>query len=86
MYRKNLVLSPNCRLCGISEDIDHFLLGCYRYYSLRCLLKARLHSLGITDISVEVLLGGGNYSLSLKEKVARAIMSYVSKSGRLGEL
>ena len=86
MFRIGLATSPNCVFCGVPETVEHFLMRCYRFHSLRCGMLAAISRLGVQPITLSVLLGGGVHSLDVKGRIAYLVMGFLRKSGRLGSL
>ena len=86
MFRIGLAASPNCVFCGVPETVEHFLLRCYRLHSFRCEMLAAISRLGVRPVSLSVLLGGGAYSLDMKERLAYLVMGFLRKSGKLGSI
>ena len=88
LYRLNLADSPNCNHCGIPETTNHFLLHCHRYYNERCILLNKLRILGVSTQPVDplILLGGGNYDTTVKEKIAQSLIEFVSQTGKALDL
>ena len=78
MHKMQLVDSPNCPHCqSIPESISHFLMECPRYFSARVNLHAKLALLGINQPTVNILLGGGDYTEVKKSKVNRALATFL---------
>ena len=86
MFRIGLATSPNCVFCGVPETVEHFLMRCYRFHSLRCGMLAAISRLGVQPITLSVLLGGGVHTLDMKGRIAYLVMGFLRKSGRLGSL
>ena len=84
-YRINISNSPNCVYCNVEEDIDHFILHCYRYHSLRTNLINDLnkikHNLG-NSLSIPLLLGGGDFDDNIKNNIHRCLINFVRGSYR----
>ena len=86
MFRIGLATSPNCVFCGVPETVEHFLIRCYIFHSLRCGMLATISRLGVQPVTLSVLLGGGVHSLDVKGRIAYLVMGFLRKSGRLGSL
>ena len=67
--RVGLSDTQDWQFCGSVGTVEHFLLHFPRYYSDRVILQKSLTCLGVRDISVEVLLGGGAFSKVMKLKI-----------------
>ena len=84
-HKINISDTPNCIYCNTEETIDHFLLQCPRYYSTRTNLKTELnkikHTLG-NNISVPLLLGGGNFDDNVKNKIHKCLIKFIKETGR----
>ena len=84
-YKINISTFPNCIYCNCEETIDHFLLHCHRYHSMRIHLKTELnkikHNLG-NNISVPQLLGGGNFDDNIKNKIHKCLIKFIGASGK----
>ena len=77
LHRIGVSDTPNCLYCGVEETIEHFLMSCHRYYSNRIILHSYLNSLGIRNITKEILLGGGNFDKDIKTKVNRGVIKFL---------
>ena len=78
LHKMQLVDSPDCPHCqNIPETIKHLLLDCPRFYSARVNLKAKLALVGINHPSVNILLGGGDYSDKKKSEINRALATFL---------
>ena len=63
-HRINISNTPNCIYCNTEETIEHFILHCHRYYSIRTNLKSELNKIKhnlVNNISIQILLGGGDF-------------------------
>ena len=86
LHRFGMADSPACLTCGVDDTIEHFLLSCARYRRGRLVLAAALRPLGISDMTVRVLLGGGNYPARIQSKIIRATADFLTSTGVLSEL
>ena len=84
-FKINLSNTPNCIYCNTEESIEHFILHCHRYYSLRVNLKAELNNIKNNlgnNISIPLLLGGGDFSDEIKNKIHKCLIKFIKDSGR----
>ena len=86
LHRFGMADSPACVTCGVDDTIEHFLLTCARYRRERLVLAAALRPLGVLDMTVRVLLGGGNYPHRVQTKIIRATAEYLTSTGTLSHL
>ena len=77
MFKIGLRDTQDCQFCGGIETVEHFLLHCPRYYSDRVVLRSSLSCLGVRDMSVEVLLGGGAFSKDMKMKINKRVCEFL---------
>ena len=82
MFRIGLSDSPNCSSCGSEETIEHFMLHCPRYFSHRVVLRSNLVCLGVRDMSLETLLGGGDFDKEMKIKINKRVCIYIRNCGK----
>ena len=79
-FKINISTNPNCIYCNTDETIDHFLLYCHRYHSIRTNLKSELNkikqNLG-NNISIPLLLGGGNFEDKIKNKIQKCLIKFI---------
>lgn len=86
LFRIGKVGEPFCIFCpGVPETVDHFLLCCPNYLVGRTRLKLTLSTLGISVLSVKLLLGGGDFPPHIQGLVRKALVKYLASSGRLKE-
>ena len=88
LFRFNIVDSPNCRFCGIPEDVQHMFFTCARLYSFRCRLFADIYRLGIARAVVDehVLLGGGDFDREIKSAIANIVVQFLHYSNKYKDI
>ena len=86
LHRFGMADSPACLTCGVDDTIEHFLLSCARYRRERLALVAALRPLGVSDMTVRILLGGGSYPARVQSKIIRATADFLTQTGVLSEL
>ena len=86
LHRIKMVDSPNCLHCQVPETVEHFLLHCFRHHRARCILRQYLLGLGVRNMDVATLLGGGNFDMNVKEKVAKALIRFLLNTGKLNDI
>lgn len=64
LYRFGMADTSTCLTCGVDDTIEHFLLSCTRYRHERLQLVAALQTLGVSRVTVRILLGGGIHIVS----------------------
>ena len=77
--------SPNCNFCtNKKETVEHFIFECTEYISFRTALFNDLGNLNINqdEISLKLLLTGGEGSNKLKMKILRLFIKYVKLTKR----
>ena len=74
--------SPDCPHCGVPETVNHFLLQCYRFHSIRTELKENLRELGVQDFNTTILLGGSNYKKEIKLKIHKYVLKFIKISNK----
>ena len=83
LFKIGLSDTQNCQYCGRLETIEHFLLHCPRYYSSRIVLQSSLNCLGVGQLSVKILLGGGNFSKEVKVKICKRVCEFIRSCNRV---
>ena len=86
LHRINMVDSPDCLHCMVPETIEHVLLQCHRHYSKRCILRQQLIRMGIINIDIITLLGGGNLDNRIKEKIANFLIKFLIHTGKINDI
>lgn len=83
-HRAGLAASPLCIQCGEPETIDHFLLACRRFSSVRKrVLEDPLNKLGLS-MNAPVLLSFGASTLGYShQNVCTAMQNFIINSNRL---
>lgn len=74
--------SPDCAVCPVVESSHHYLLRCPAYAQQRSLLLASLRSLGVGDVSLQILLGGDTAEHHNWPGVCRAVERFVASTHR----
>ena len=77
--------SDQCATCKAVDTIEHYLLHCQRHVQPRQELISNLRCINV-QLSLQVLLGGGNYDADVQRKIFQFLTVYILKSGRVGEL
>ena len=81
LFIKDLFESPNC-ICGITENVSHFLLDCPRHTTLRQQLFFSLLDIPKT-ISLNLLIFGlVNLNDEENNAVFKSVQSFIIKSKR----
>ena len=55
------------------ETIKHYILECRNYEDSRRTLVTNLRREGVVEITVKVLLGGGNYNRDTQDRISTAL-------------
>ena len=71
--------TDECSFCKISEDVEHYLMHCHKYSASRLILFDRLRSLGLEELSVGAILGGG-CSGPRQRSILRATAAFVKRT------
>ena len=58
LYRFNMCITEECNFCIVPEDVEHYLMHCHKYSASRLVLFDRLHSLGLEELCLGLILGG----------------------------
>ena len=74
--------SPSCPHCGIPETVDHFLLQCFRFYSMRTEIEKNSREIGVQDFNTNILLGGSNYKKDTKQKIHKYVLKFIKSSNK----
>ena len=81
LFRMRLSDSPNCPHCMVApETIKHFLMECPRFHSLRVVLFDCVRALGVDDLQMHVLLGGGDLSEEKKFKINEYLVRFLNSA------
>ena len=67
--------------CKVPEDVEHYLMHYHKYSVSRLILFDMLHSLGLEELSVLVILGGG-CSEPRQRAILRATAAFVKRTKR----
>ena len=88
MAAKGLRDSATCSQCDAQEDetIQHFLLNCERYREPRKKMRDNLLELGVTQMTIPVLLGASDFDLTTKTRITEEVGIYLQKTHRIKEL
>ncbi|XP_064479301.1 uncharacterized protein LOC135392523 [Ornithodoros turicata] len=76
--------SPKCPTCAVEADIQHLVLDCHRFDTLRATLRRRLLELRCTDFSLATLLGPVRHHTH--RSVNKAVLTFLSDSGPMNSL
>ena len=79
LYRFDMCYTDECSFCKIYEDVEHYLMHCHKYSASRLILFDRLRSLGLEELSVGVILGGG-CSGPRQRSILRATAAFVKRT------
>uniref|UniRef100_L7LXP3 Putative tick transposon n=1 Tax=Rhipicephalus pulchellus TaxID=72859 RepID=L7LXP3_RHIPC len=83
MHRAGLAVSPSCSICGEAETIEHFLLNCRRFSSLRKRnIEIMLRQLGLPVTSTILLSFGASALGHCDRNIYNAIEKFVCESKR----
>ena len=77
--------SPNFNFCtNKKETVEHFIFECREYVSFRTTLFNDLGNLNINqdEVTLKLLLTGGEGSIKLKIKILRIFIEYVKLTKR----
>lgn len=86
-HRLHLSDSPYCRWCQDQEEtVEHFLLHCHRFYSLRTTLRACLSRLGIQQLTLAVLLDGAGFDPPVRQEILNETTKFITDSGQLSRI
>ena len=82
----NMANDQNCSRCNVPESVQHFLIDCGKYQDIRGNLRASLRQLGVTSMSVKILLGGGDYARSIQIQIQAAVGKFLLETGEINNL
>lgn len=86
-HRLRLVDSPYCSWCQTQEEtVEHFLLLCPRFHSLRTTLRSRLSNLGVRQLTLAILLDGAGFGPPLRSLILHETAHFLTNSGQLSRL
>ena len=86
LHRFNMSDTSLCSKCKTPETIEHFLLVCSLYSKERLELMRALFNEKIYQITLETLLGGGNFNLKTKQFIRRTLIKFLRSTGRKDDL
>ena len=88
MAAKGLRDSPNCTQCDlqVNEDTQHYLLHCTGYNDIRQTMKENLSQIGVTNMTIPVLLGSSDYDDKTKHMITDEIGRFITKTTRINDL
>uniref|UniRef100_A0A6A7FTX6 RNA-directed DNA polymerase from transposon X-element n=1 Tax=Hirondellea gigas TaxID=1518452 RepID=A0A6A7FTX6_9CRUS len=69
--------------CIVPETVEHFLLHCPAYQAHRVNLIRKLHSIGINNLNIKLLLGGDVSYAKNNRDILQATITYIKDTGRL---
>ena len=78
-FRYKKIRSNECPVCKEKEDRRHFLLHCKRYTVFRNIMFQKIKAVigQQVPITLKLLLGGGNFSLSKKDQIQDIVMDFI---------
>ena len=79
LYRFNMCITDECNFCKVPEDVEHYLMHCHKYSASRLVLYDRLHSLGLEELSLRLILGG-SCSGRRQRAILRAISAIIRRT------
>ena len=82
LHRFKMKDDPNCQHCNTPETVSHYILYCRRYCIQRQRLKQELRIAGVHALELEILLGGGSFTLKKQKAVTKAVASFIKETGR----
>jgi ribonuclease HI len=85
LHRFKMSDSDQCATCNTIDTIAHFLLDCQRHELPRQELLNNLSSINV-ELNLCNLLGGGNFSDKVSQKISEYFNVFILKSGRLSDL
>ena len=83
LNRFGLTEFPLCDRCQTPENTEHYLIHCRKYVWSRRKMTTNLIKEGIREISVKVLLGGGNYNEKQQRAITTELGKFLRDSGRM---
>ena len=86
LHRFGMSETPLCLTCRVPETTKHFLSDCRKYIWSRRKMLTKLSQVGVQNPNYIVLLGGGPYDIDVQAKIVRAMESYLSETGMLGNI
>lgn len=88
LHRFNMEESEICIHpgCSVPETVEHFLLHCPAYQAPRTGLQHKLLGLGITTLSLKLVLGGETQQKQHNRIILGATIQYIRDTGRLSTL
>ena len=81
LFRFGLTADPNCNTCGVPENTKHVLVECLRTRRERGAMLLKLARLGIRTPTTKVLLGGGDFDLTIQHEIRKALENFLASSG-----
>lgn len=77
LYNMKAVESPNCLSCGVPETVSHVILFCRLHRSHRSVFQRQLASIGVPDLTLRNVLGGGDYPHQQQMQILFYLISYL---------
>ena len=75
-----------CTRCNAIEDVEHFLMRCQEHARARRKTFDSLRQLGVTQLNLKNLLGGGNFNKDTQLRIRDIIGRFIVESGRANSL
>ena len=76
-----LTADTNCNICGVPENTKHILVECSRTRRERKIMFLKLTRLGIQTPTSRVLLGDGDFDLTIQHRIRKVLENFLSSSG-----
>ena len=82
-HRFRMSDTPLCDRCQTPETTEHYLIYCRKYIWSRRKMTTNLTKEGINNITVQTLLGGGEYSMEQQRVITLELGKFLRDSGRM---
>ena len=76
-----MCITDECNFCKVPEDVEHYLMHCHKYSASRLVLFDRLHSLGLEELSLGLILDG-SCSGPWQRAILRATAAFIMRTKR----
>lgn len=85
LHRFNMEDSEMCEYhaCQASETIEHFLLTCPGQRQTRTIMFNSLRNLGVTSITLKILLGGDERYKDQRREILRITIEFIKSTNRM---
>ena len=85
MHRFNMTEEELCSCREAEESVEHFLLHCNTYLTIRNEMLVELGKIKVNP-TLQNILGGGNFDQPLQNNIVKIVAKFLQDTGKLAKL